>query len=222
MLKRLIKRVFSLKDKNTFHSAKYWEERYKSGGNSGEGSYDKYAIFKAEVINKFLVENNIKRVIEFGCGDGNQLSLINYSEYIGLDVSETIIKNCIERFKNDTNKSFFLYKSSVFSDKIGIFKCEVSLSLDVLYHLIEDDVYFQYLQHLFSTANKFVVIYSSNVYVPQRSHEYHREFLKDVEALFQNTWELIEKIENKYPAKNIDDLSGSLANFYFFKKKLNK
>ena len=53
----------------------YWENRYKNNGNSGAGSYGRLAEFKADVINNFIAENKITSVIEFGCGDGNQLSL---------------------------------------------------------------------------------------------------------------------------------------------------
>ena len=214
----MIKRLLGRNTSESFDSANYWESRYKSGGNSGEGSYDRYAEFKADVINEFLGEKNITRAIEFGCGDGNQASLINYKEYIGLDVSETIVQKCIRKFQSDKNKSFFLYRGNAFSDPLGVFRCDLSLSLDVLYHLIEKDVYLEYIKNLFSVSNKYVVIYSSNINVPQRSHELHREFLKDVEYLFKDKWVIENTIINKYPAKNIDDLSGSMANFYFFRK----
>lgn len=54
-------------------SNNYWERRYQSGKNSGAGSYSKLADFKANIINSFVLEHNITHVIEFGCGDGNQL-----------------------------------------------------------------------------------------------------------------------------------------------------
>ena len=55
----------------------YWNNRYKNKGNSGKGSYDELAYFKAETINTLLIENNINSVIEFGCGDGNNLKLMD-------------------------------------------------------------------------------------------------------------------------------------------------
>ena len=56
-------------------SAQYWETRYRTGGDSGAGSYGRLAKFKAESINGFVRENGIHSVIEWGCGDGSQLSL---------------------------------------------------------------------------------------------------------------------------------------------------
>ena len=90
-------------------SLHYWEERYQNSGTSGAGSYGRLAKFKADVINSFVRENKIGSVIEFGCGDGHQLSLAFYPQYVGLDVSPTAIKMCKEKFAQDKTKSFFLY-----------------------------------------------------------------------------------------------------------------
>ena len=56
-----------------FNSRNYWNQRYLKGGNSGNGSYNNNAIFKGEIINKFIKNKNIKSLIDFGVGDGNQL-----------------------------------------------------------------------------------------------------------------------------------------------------
>ena len=65
-------------------SAEYWENRYSAGGHSGVGSYGSFAEFKADVLNQFVSTNRVQTVVEFGCGDGNQLSLAKYPKYIGL------------------------------------------------------------------------------------------------------------------------------------------
>ena len=72
-----------------------------------------------EFLNNFVNKNNIDSVIEFGCGDGHQLSLADYPRYIGLDVSRTAIELCSHRFLNDPTKSFFLYDGSVFCRSCG-------------------------------------------------------------------------------------------------------
>ena len=75
-----------MENKLTFDSNLFWENRYKSGGNSGSGSYNKMAEFKANVINNFIKEKSIKGMIDYGVGDGNQLKLIDTRNinYIGL------------------------------------------------------------------------------------------------------------------------------------------
>ena len=60
------------------NSTEYWKNRYNLGGNSGDGSYGELAQFKAEFLNKFVTDKNIKTIIEFGSGDGNQLTMAQY------------------------------------------------------------------------------------------------------------------------------------------------
>src|SRR5262249_52775171 len=62
----------------------YWDSRYRRGGNSGAGSYGRLAEFKAEAVNRFVRENHILSVVEFGCGDGAQLELAQYPRYTGM------------------------------------------------------------------------------------------------------------------------------------------
>lgn len=62
-------------------SEEYWKLRYKSGENSGAGSYRKFAQFKAETLNSFVRDKQVESIIEYGCGDGNQLMLLEYQSY---------------------------------------------------------------------------------------------------------------------------------------------
>lgn len=95
-------RLISSRSRFTSSDA-YWEERYRKGGNSGAGSYRKFAIFKAEVFNEFIERNGITSVIEHGCGDGNQLGLLKIQNYIGLEVSEEAVRRCRKLYsKNET------------------------------------------------------------------------------------------------------------------------
>lgn len=191
----------------------YWENRYKTGRKPGPGSYGKFAEFKADVVNCFIKENDIKDVIEFGCGDGNVLSLINYPQYIGFDVSRTAIKLCIEKFRDDKSKSFFLYDSPCFADNKQIFRADLTISLDVLSHLVEDEIFDKYMKTLFLSSKKYVVIYSRNFDGNQIHHERDREFTRWIE-LNEPDWRLSRIIRNKY---SLSDPRTS-AHFYIFER----
>ena len=200
-------------------SKDFWETRYSLGGNSGSGSYGKLAEFKADVLNDFVKEKEIRSVIEFGCGDGNQLSLSEYPQYIGLDVSATALSLCRTKFIEDKNKSFFLYSPSCFVDHQNVFHADLGLSLDVIYHLVEDEIYNAYMDHLFNASRKFVIIYSSDVNKEGGTHARHvrhRNFSQKVQERFPD-WKLLEKIKNPYPGKG-DFGQGSFANFLVFEK----
>lgn len=214
-----IKRVFTAKDKAGFSSMDYWENRYSAGGNSGSGSYNELALFKAEVINQLLDEHNIHSVIEFGVGDGNQLSLMKYRQYLGLDVSGTAIKNCIKKFNGDDSKSFMLYDPACFVNNDAFLSADLVLSLDVIYHLIENNIYKKYINDIFSAGSKMVIIYSTNESLPQFSgHEKHRNFTADIERDVPE-WRLLEVIMNEYSIEKYGEERGSRANFYIYIKK---
>jgi hypothetical protein len=194
-----------------FESKRYWESRYIENGNSGAGSYSHFAEFKAAVLNNFIVTNNISSIVEFGCGDGNQLKLSNYNNYLGFDVSSRSLEICRKLFLDDTSKEFRLMDS--YTTEIR----QLSLSLDVIYHLVEDAVFQSYMKTLFSAAERFVIIYSSNTddqSFTTAIHVRHRKFSDWVEVNCPD-WNLIDFLPNKYPYNGDSNLT-SFADFYFY------
>lgn len=157
-----------------FEAARYWEARYSSGGTSGEGSFGRLAEFKARVLNEFIVEHRVGSVIEFGCGDGNQLSLLRAPRYAGLDISRSALKRCIERFIADGTKSFFLYEGSSYLDSAHFFSADLVISLDVIYHVIADADFEMYMDHLFSACKKHLILYTIDYDSPDLGHQRHR------------------------------------------------
>jgi SAM-dependent methyltransferase len=164
-------------------SARYWERNYAEGATSGNGSYGALAEGKRQFLSELVRERAVSSVIEFGCGDGNQLALAEYPRYVGLDVSRTAIGLCQRRFADDPGKSFFLYDGACFTDRAGVFRADLALSLDVLYHLTEDAVFETYLHHLFGAGERLVVIYSTDMELDDTApHVRHRPFTPWVEA----------------------------------------
>ena len=200
-------------DKPFENSAAYWENRYRTGGRSGSGSFKELAEYKAEIINGF-VKKNIQSVIEYGCGDGNQLGYGRYKSYIGFDVSPEAISICKKKFKNDKSKSF--KKNSDYAGELA----DLALSMDVIYHLVEDDVFHSYMKRLFDSSNKHVLIYSSDfeTHRDTMDHVRHRNFTRFIEESFPE-WKLSTKIDNKFPFKG-DVSSGSHSDFFIYKKIL--
>lgn len=178
-------------------SASYWEQRYATGGNSGEGSYDHASRWKAQTVNALIRKYQIRSVIEFGCGDGHQLSLGEYPAYIGTDISPSAVARCILEFAGDHTKSFLVLDPRFIADPLRVIHADMSLSLDVLFHLVEDEARNAYLRSLFRAADRLVVIYSSNgpIRLPTGAHERHREFTSWVGANCPD-WHLIEEIRS--------------------------
>ena len=200
-------------------SAAYWQLRYGAGGTSGAGSYGALAQFKAAVLNEFVAARQVASVIELGCGDGNQLRYSAYPRYIGLDVARSAIAICRDKFRDDPTKRFFFFDPECFVDSAGLFRADLALSLDVLFHLVEDSVFARYLELLFQVATRFVIIYSSNHdEVMASAHERQREFTSYVAAHFPE-WRLADKIKNRYPITEYPEPLGSLADFYIYERR---
>jgi len=196
------------------HSSQYWQERYALGGNSGAGSYNRLAEFKAEIINQFVATSGIESVVEFGTGDGNQLLLGEYPRFLGVDVSLVAVNSCRQRFRGDPTKSFMTLDE--FRDAPHV--SDLSLSLDVIYHLVEDDVFHDYMDRLFAAASRFVIVYASNEDRPTTdSHVRHRQFTNWV-LHNKPEWALVKKIDNRFPFDAADPHNTSFADFYFFEK----
>jgi hypothetical protein len=200
-------------------SRRYWESRYAEGGTSGEGSTGRLAEFKAEVLNGFVRQHDIDSVVEFGCGDGDQLSLAKYPRYLGLDVAGSTVDGIVRRFAADETKSFLLYDPARFTDPAGLVTADLALSLDVIYHLVEDDVYESHLRHVFGAGRRFVVLYTSDADVFRCAHRppphvRHRPVVRDVAVRFPR-WRLMERIPNRYPYR-ADEPETSFADFLVY------
>lgn len=180
-----------------FNSKEYWENRYKSGGNSGAGSQGIIAQYKASIINDFVKKNNIQTVCELGCGDW-LFSLFDVPEYTGYDVSEFVVER---------NKKQYKHKFTTSINELTSY--DLIISMDVILHLIEEDVYQQYMKDLFRLSNKYVIIYSTNWdEILGGVHNKFRKFISDVPENF----ELIEFIDNPHKGEHTQ------ADFFMFRR----
>ena len=210
-LEPLARRIYFKVAARRFHGSRdYWQRRYSSGGVSGPGSIGRLGHFKADVLNEFIRQRAVTSVVEFGCGDGSQLTLCRYPKYLGLDVSPSAVDLCRRRFSGDPSKSFAILGS------IAPGQHDVALSLDVIYHLVEDEAFEEHMAAVFDSACRFVVIYSSNfTAAPPAPHVRHRKFTDWIEQKRPN-WSLIRTIDNRYPYDRRNDEDTSFANFFFF------
>jgi SAM-dependent methyltransferase len=196
-------------------SPSYWEERYRLGGSSGAGSYGRLARFKAQTLNQFVTRNEVTSVVEFGCGDGAQLALANYPRYVGIDVSQHAVELCKRKFSADPTKRFYHLAEMRAADQTA----DLAMSLDVLYHLVEDEVYDQSMRSLAGAARRFICIYSSNVDKPgDVAHIRHRCFTAWI-ARHAPQWRVISRVPNPFPEDSENPEETSWADFYFFARR---
>ena len=197
-----------------YKSESYWETRYSRGFNSGSGSYGRLALFKAQVINDFIGRHQIGTVIEFGSGDGHQLSLLEVPQYQGYDVSSFILDRLESLFAADQSKSF--QHMSSYDGRTA----ELVLSLDVIFHLVDDGDFEKYMKRLFEAAEKYVIIYSSNQDVQEKvvaPHFRHRLFTPWIEKN-RPDWRLTGQIDNPFHFDGRDPNNCSSSEFYIYSK----
>jgi len=198
----------------TFDSAEYWRRRYESGGNSGAGSYGALADFKATALNEFVAKEKIKSAIEYGSGDGNQLSLLLISEYIGLDVSTKVIEVLRDRYSSDLTKSFKEYNPDNFTADSSTV-AEIALSMDVILHLTEDERYEKYMNNLILSSSEYVGIFNTATDVQlekmaeHNRYRDHRNWLERHAPQFKELQVALTPVELGYPVS---------TGFYFYQK----
>lgn len=187
-----------------FSSLAYWKNRYAKGQNSGSGSYGQVAEFKANVLNEFIHDQVISRCIEFGSGDGNQLGLLNIPAYLGLDVAPDAVQLCIEKYRNDASKSFMIYDPKYFVNNLFI-TADLTLSMDVILHLIEDHIYLDYMAVLFGASTQNVAIFTTATdeqparMAPHNKFRDHRPWVRQFAPNFKEIKSVLAPSELGYP-----------------------
>jgi hypothetical protein len=97
-------------------------------------------------------------------------------------------------------------------------RADCTLSLDVIYHLVEDKVYHDYMTKLFEWAQIFVVIYSSNFNSGNwGGHVRHREFTTWIRDNAKD-FSLVHKEKNPYSLDRGRDKTRTSAGFFVYKR----
>ncbi len=167
---------------NSFDYAKYWEQRYKDWWNSWKWSYWENAEFKAAIINKFIEENNIISVTEFGCWDWNNLWLYNIKNYEWLDISKEAINKCKELYKSKSSHQFSVI------DMNEIYKAEMTMALDVTYHIFPRSNWESFINKVIDSATEYAIFYS---FLNPNWHAIHINdfnFIEYIEQLSKEKW----------------------------------
>ena len=177
---------------------------------------------------------------EMGAGDGVVLSMTKHKSYLGYDVSNTTLTSLRSKYGNDQSRNFIHYDGGELSqEQLKESRSDLALSMEMLFHLVEENVWEQYLENLFALGTKYVIILSSNCLEDQNlkavfesihskkqpasirvrngicsdpsAHVLHRAFLSRVLEKESDDWVLFDFIPNKHPELCFSD-------FYFFKR----
>lgn len=146
----------------------YWESRYASGGTSGAGSAGDAAQHKAAYVNDLAAREQVASVIDWGCGDGQQLDLLTLPSYLGVDISPHAVARCLARHPG---RAVMVWPAG--GPQVDI-RADLSLSLDVIFHLVDDVDFEAYWRRLFASATRLVLVYATDVDATGARHVRHR------------------------------------------------
>lgn len=149
--------------------AQYWETRYAAGRGSGAGSRGEEAAWKARLLQRVIDHYHVKSLLDLGCGDGHVASRIFVKRYVGYDPSRTAREMCM-----------VLMPEREFTEVPPDGKFDLVVSMDVIFHLVTDELYRNYLSLLFSDRSDIVFVYGTNRDQQGREHVLHRRWLNDV------------------------------------------
>lgn len=145
-------------ERNKDNKFDIFDKIYKRGGWSNKGSgpgsdpnvYKEYASVVSNII-KFTP--NIKTILDVGCGDFKIMTSVDMSnkEYVGIDVSQTIINENNKLYSKENIKFLNL---DVTSDEIP--EADIIIIKDVLQHLPNDMV--KNILNLVKTKCKYALI----------------------------------------------------------------
>jgi len=102
----------------------------------------------------------------------------------------------------------------------GLAATELALSLDVMYHLVEDEVFAAFMKALFDYSWRYVLVYASDVEQGWPSpHVRHRRFSAHVARHFP-AWRLAAVLPNLYPYDPRQPEDTSFAAFHLYAQPL--
>jgi len=132
----------------------YWERHYRDGGTSGAGSIGKEREWKWKIVQEHA--GKIDDVLDVGCGDLSFWEDRDCFKYLGIDISETIIK------QNRSRRPTWQFKAQG-AEVLLDAHARIVLCMDVLFHIMDDDAFTRILQNLcYSTEWIFIHTWSRN------------------------------------------------------------
>ncbi len=119
----------------SYWNREYWDDRYRNGGKSGDGSYGKAMMQKVDWL---AALPGVWTISEIGCGDfnfGRHLTeRLPFARYHGNDVSSEVIER---------NRKLYGLPRVQFAQE-SVPPADLLLCVDVLFH-IENDVEYEFL-----------------------------------------------------------------------------
>jgi SAM-dependent methyltransferase len=150
---------------NDYFTNLYLRGGWDGSGGSGGGSLPENTVEYREFLVKFIKENNIQRVYDFGCGDWCFNELIEWSDikYTGVEVVKSLVDANSKKYKTDNIKFIYIKDAEKFYRNKG----DLLILKDVLQHWNNDEI----TDFLDGVLNNFKYILITNSCMQQKDWE---------------------------------------------------
>jgi hypothetical protein len=159
----------------------YWEGRYASGGDSGEGSRGLSRTFKWSVIESLIgpIASYKGDVLDVGCGDLSFWDRQNCERYLGLDISPTVLS------ANRSKRPRWSFECLDCTDPGLDLHGECVLCLDMLFHIMDDQAYLNIVRNLGRWTGKFLFIHTWQSNPLERVGLFKRDIKRTTDGSYQ-------------------------------------
>ncbi len=141
-------------------SQKFWDDRYSSGMTSGDNGAGPLKDWQWEVLTK--VAGEIDDVIDVGCGDlrfwqDKDGMIRECKKYTGIDISQFMIEKHSRIFKifDRPEWTFIHSPADVYIEGLH---ARIVVCLNMLYHILNEDVFNNILKNLSLYSDEWVFI----------------------------------------------------------------
>jgi 2-polyprenyl-3-methyl-5-hydroxy-6-metoxy-1,4-benzoquinol methylase len=133
-----------------FDNENFWNSRYRNNPElgSGPGSRGEISFIKKKIINDLISSNEVESVLDYGCGDLFCVNPMATQTYIGVDISDVVLKMNRDKFPERT----FIRPEELTQRKFDLVICQ-----DVLIHQDTEDKFFNLFNRCLESANKFFI-----------------------------------------------------------------
>jgi hypothetical protein len=179
-----------------------WKKRANFSGTGSRGSL---AEFKANYVNTFIKRYQIQSVLDFGCGDLYNSCMIEVEDYLGIDIVDH------KHPKKIMSKNFKTIVSK-FDEFESEHSFDLCLCMDVLYHLLEDEIIYleKTISNIIKYSKKYIIIYAQDSYDLTLDYRGH---------LFNSPWrQILEKEDVMLIEEQSECQAGSSARFFIYEK----
>jgi len=128
----------------------YWENRYASNGSSGSDPDIRHWIWR--IIDRYMDSMSLEEVVDVGCGDLAFWEGRTCDDYVGVDVSPTIIN------QNKAKRPGWRFIQSPAEAHINGIKKECVLCMGVLFHIMEEEAFTKILQNLCKYSTRYIFV----------------------------------------------------------------